>query len=55
MQKLLNNIKSIQDKATRDALITIAEELQRIRSTPIAKDNMKSLCIVLNKITGKIK
>ena len=55
MKKLFNDIKLVQDKATRDALMTIAEELQRIRSIESVTNDVKSLSTALNKITGKIK
>lgn len=55
MRKLENAIGLIQDKPTKDALIIILDELKRIKQTPKATEDIKSLTLIINKITGKIK
>lgn len=54
MEKLYTTIASVKDTATREALVTIAEELERIRSVQPATQDTQSLATAINKIIGKI-
>ena len=55
MKKLQNTIRLVQDSVIREALTIIADELSRIKSVKPATDDIKSLTIAVNSITGKIK
>lgn len=55
MKDINNNIVLVKDKATRDVLTALTAELERIKSISPAKEDLKSLAIAINKITGKIK
>lgn len=54
MKKLENAIMLVQDKATRDALTAISQELKRIKQVRPVKADLESVAIAINTITGKI-
>jgi len=55
MKNTSNSIALVKDKATRDALQSLADEIDRIKRIAPVNEDVKSLAIAVNKITGKLK
>lgn len=54
MEKIIHKVGLVQDKATREALMAIVDELKRIRSVQPVTQDTKSIAAAVNKITGKL-
>jgi len=55
MDNLITNIEKVKDPATRKALTSIAEEINRIKSVSVVCEDTKQLAYAVNKITGKLQ
>jgi len=55
MENLNSTIAKVKDPETKEALMVIAEELQRIKSIHPVDENLKQVAYAINRITGKLK
>ena len=51
---MIDDIEQIQDIKIRDALMSIAKEIEKIKSIPPVSNNLAEVAFAVNKITGNL-